>query len=495
MQVLYKSTRGKEETVTASMAILKGLSEDGGLFVPTEIPKLDAPMDELAKMSYQETAYEVMKCFLTDFTEEELKNCINNAYDEKFDTKEIAPLHEADGAYFLELYHGATIAFKDMALSILPHLMTTAAKKNQVKNEIVILTATSGDTGKAAMAGFADVPGTKIIVFYPKHGVSRIQEKQMVTQKGNNTYVVGITGNFDDAQTAVKKMFNDKELEAELDAAGYQFSSANSINIGRLVPQIVYYVYAYASLVRQGKIKDGQEINVVVPTGNFGNILAAYYAKQMGLPVHKLICASNDNKVLYDFFRTGTYDRKRDFILTTSPSMDILISSNLERLIYRIAGNDADKNRELMSALSGNGKYEITEEMKVQLADFYGNFASEAETAAEIRRLYEKCGYVIDTHTAVASAVYGKYVVETGDHKTTVIASTASPFKFTRSVMDAIDIKYDAMGDFELVDELSKIAKVKVPNAIEEIRTAPVLHDTQCDVDKMKDTVKSFLGM
>ena len=317
----------------------------------------------------------------------------------------------------------------------------------------------------------------------------------MVTQKGNNTYVVGITGNFDDAQTAVKKMFNDKELEAELDAAGYQFSSANSINIGRLVPQIVYYVYAYASLVRQGKIKDGQEINVVVPTGNFGNILAAYYAKQMGLPVHKLICASNDNKVLYDFFRTGTYDRKRDFILTTSPSMDILISSNLERLIYRIAGNDADKNRELMSTLSGNGKYEITEEMKAQLADFYGNFASEAETAAEIRRLYEKCGYVIDTHTAVASAVYGKYVVETGDHKTTVIASTASPFKFTRSVMDAIDIKYDAMGDFELVDELSKIAKVKVPNAIEEIRTAPVLHDTQCDVDKMKDTVKSFLGM
>ena len=495
MQVLYKSTRGKEETVTASMAILKGLSEDGGLFVPTEIPKLDVPMDELAKMSYQETAYEVMKCFLTDFTEEELKNCINNAYDEKFDTKEIAPLHEADGAYFLELYHGATIAFKDMALSILPHLMTTAAKKNQVKNEIVILTATSGDTGKAAMAGFADVPGTKIIVLYPKHGVSPIQEKQMVTQKGNNTYVVGITGNFDDAQTAVKKMFNDKELEAELDAAGYQFSSANSINIGRLVPQIVYYVYAYASLVRQGKIKDGQEINVVVPTGNFGNILAAYYAKQMGLPVHKLICASNDNKVLYDFFRTGTYDRKRDFILTTSPSMDILISSNLERLIYRIAGNDADKNRELMSALSGNGKYEITEEMKAQLADFYGNFASEAETAAEIRRLYEKCGYVIDTHTAVASAVYGKYVVETGDHKTTVIASTASPFKFTRSVMDAIDIKYDAMGDFELVDELSKIAKVKVPNAIEEIRTAPVLHDTQCDVDKMKDTVKSFLGM
>ena len=254
-------------------------------------------------------------------------------------------------------------------------------------------------------------------------------------------------------------------------------------------------MYAYAQLCKDGKIAEGEKINVVVPTGNFGNILAAFYAKNMGLPIDKLICASNDNKVLYDFFRTGTYDRNREFVLTTSPSMDILISSNLERLIYRIAGNDADKNRELMSALTGNGKYEITEEMKAQLADFYGNFASESETAAEIRRLYEKCGYVIDTHTAVASAVYGKYVAETGDHKTTVIASTASPFKFTRSVMDAIDTKYDVMGDFELVDELSKIAKVKVPGAIEEIRTAPILHDTQCDVDKMKDTVKSFLGI
>ena len=495
MQVLYKSTRGKEETVTASMAILKGLSEDGGLFVPTEIPKLDVPMDELAKMSYQETAYEVMKCFLTDFTEEELKNCINNAYDKKFDTKEIAPLHEADGAYFLELYHGATIAFKDMALSILPHLMTTAAKKNQVKNEIVILTATSGDTGKAAMAGFADVPGTKIIVFYPKHGVSPIQEKQMVTQKGNNTYVVGITGNFDDAQTAVKKMFNDKELEAELDAAGYQFSSANSINIGRLVPQIVYYVYAYAALVRQNKIEAGQEINIVVPTGNFGNILAAFYAKQMGLPVHKLICASNDNKVLYDFFRTGTYDRKRDFILTTSPSMDILISSNLERLIYRIAGNDAEKNKALMQALNGKGAYTITDDMKKQLADFYGNYASEAETAATIKRVYESDQYIMDTHTAVAASVYDKYVKETGDTTPTVIASTASPYKFTRSVMNAIDSAYDKQSDFELVDELNKLSGVKVPQAIEDIRQAEVRHDIVCDKEDMLAEVKKFLNI
>lgn len=495
MEVIYRSTRSNSEPVTASQAILKGLSDDGGLFVPDHIPALDKSLSELAGMSYQQVAYEVMKLFLTDFTEEELKNCINNAYDSKFDTEKIAPLVQADDAYYLELFHGSTIAFKDMALSILPHLMITSARKNNIKNEIVILTATSGDTGKAALAGFADVKGTRIIVFYPKNGVSPIQEKQMVTQKGANTFVVGIHGNFDDAQTGVKKIFSDKELAKEMDEKGFQFSSANSINIGRLVPQICYYVYAYAQLLEDGKITEGEKINVVVPTGNFGNILAAFYAKNMGLPIDKLICASNDNKVLYDFFRTGTYDRNREFVLTTSPSMDILISSNLERLIYRIAGNDADKNRELMNALSGNGKYEITEEMKAQLADFYGNFASEAETAAEIRRLYEKCGYVIDTHTAVASAVYGKYVVETGDHKTTVIASTASPFKFTRSVMDAIDIKYDAMGDFELVDELSKIAKVKVPNAIEEIRTAPVLHDTQCDVDKMKDTVKSFLGM
>ena len=317
----------------------------------------------------------------------------------------------------------------------------------------------------------------------------------MVTQKGANTFVVGIHGNFDDAQTGVKKLFADKELAARMQEKGFQFSSANSINIGRLVPQICYYVYAYAALLKEGKIYEGEKINVVVPTGNFGNILAAFYAKNMGLPIGKLICASNDNKVLYDFFRTGTYDRNREFVLTSSPSMDILISSNLERLIYRIAGNDAEKDKELMAALSGQGRYEITEEMKAQLQDFYGNYASEEETAAEIKRLYEDCGYVIDTHTAVASAVYQKYVKETGDEAKTVIASTASPFKFTRSVMNAIDRKYDALGDFELVDELSKIANVAVPGAIEEIRTAPVVHDVQCDVDKMKDTVEQFLKL
>ena len=495
MEVLYKSTRSHTTPVTASQAILKGLAEDGGLFVPDHIPTLEVSMKELSKMTYQEVAYEVMKLDLTDFTEEELKGCINKAYDKKFDTDVIAPLAYADGAYYLELFHGATIAFKDMALSILPHLMTCSAKKNQVKNEIVILTATSGDTGKAALAGFADVEGTKIIVFYPKNGVSPVQEKQMVTQKGKNTHVVGIHGNFDDAQTGVKKLFGDTELAKEMDAKGYQFSSANSINIGRLVPQIVYYVYAYARLLANGEIKEGEKINAVVPTGNFGNILAAFYAKNMGLPINKLICASNENKVLYDFFTTGEYDRNRDFVLTTSPSMDILISSNLERLIYRIAGNSAKKNSELMASLKETGKYEITEDMKAQLSDFYGNYATEAEDAATIKELYETCGYVIDTHTAVAAAVYNKYKADTKDETKTVIASTASPYKFTRSVMEAIDPKYASMGDFELVDKLSELAKVKVPNAIEEIRTAPVLHNTVCEVSEMTNEVKKFLGI
>ena len=496
MELMYSSTRNKNEKATASQAILKGLATDGGLFVPDSIPALDVSIDDLAKMSYQETAYAVMKQFLTDFTEEELKTCIERAYDEKFDTEEIAPLVDAKDAYYLELFHGSTIAFKDMALSILPHLLITSARKNKVENDIVILTATSGDTGKAALAGFADVEGTKIVVFYPKNGVSPIQEKQMVTQKGTNTHVVGIHGNFDQAQTGVKEMFSNAALKEELAAAGYQFSSANSINIGRLVPQIVYYVYAYAKLYAEGVIERDEKVNVVVPTGNFGNILAAYYAKNMGLPIAKLICASNENKVLFDFFATGKYDKNRDFILTNSPSMDILISSNLERLIYRIAGNDAEKNAELMKSLSANGKYEITDEMKVALQDFYGNYTSEEETAAVIKDLYEDTGYVIDTHTAVAAGVYNKYKAATGDVDTkTIIASTASPFKFTRSVMNAIDNKYDAWEDFELVDELSKIGNVDVPNAIEEIRSAEVLHNTVCEVNEMESVVKAFLGV
>ncbi len=494
MSLLYKSTRSNEKTVTASEAILKGLADDGGLFVPTTLPMLDKSLEQLAQMNYQQVAYEVMKLYFDDFTEEELKNCINKAYDEKFDTKEIAPIKEADGMYYLELFHGSTIAFKDMALSILPHLLTTAARKNDVQNEIVILTATSGDTGKAALAGFADVEGTSIVVFYPKDGVSVIQEKQMLTQKGANTTVVGIYGNFDDAQSGVKQMFNDKDLAERMAKEGFQFSSANSINIGRLVPQIVYYVYSYTRLLKEGVLKEGEVLNVTVPTGNFGNILAAYFAKNMGVPLGKLICASNENKVLFDFFQTGTYNKNREFILTNSPSMDILISSNLERLIYKVAGSDGDKCKELMKALSEQGVYTITEEMKAELDDFVGGYASEEQTAKVIKNVYEKTGYVVDTHTAVAASVAYDYRKNTNDNTKMLIASTASPYKFTRSVMNAIDNKYDVMADFELVDELCKLSCVKVPQAIEDIRTAPILHDTVCDKVEMQETVEKILG-
>ena len=495
MDLLYRSTRDSGVQVTASQAILKGLSADGGLFVPNTIPELDVSLDELAQMSYQETAYAVMSRFLTDFTEEELKGCIEKAYDEKFDLPEIAPLVKAGGAYYLELFHGATIAFKDMALSILPHLMTVSARKNQVKNEIVILTATSGDTGKAALAGFADVPGTRIVVFYPKNGVSPIQKKQMVTQKGDNVKVIGIRGNFDDAQSGVKAIFGDQELEREMAQAGFQFSSANSINIGRLVPQIVYYVYAYAKLYAAGEIEKNEKINIVVPTGNFGNILAAYYAKQMGLPVGRLICASNENKVLFDFFQTGSYDRNRDFILTSSPSMDILISSNLERLIYRIAGEDDRADAAFMKNLAEKGVYEITAAMREKLGDFYGNFATEQETAQTIQSLYDRTGYVIDPHTAVASCVYEKYKADTGDKAKAVIASTASPYKFTGSVMRAIGQNCHGKDDFQLADELSALSGTVIPRAVEEIRTAPVLHDTVVEISEMKEAVKAFLGI
>lgn len=495
MNLLYKSTRNADKTVTASQAILKGLAEDGGLFVPTELPKLDVTMDELKTMSYQETAYVVMKQFLTDFTEEELKYCINSAYDSKFDTEVIAPLVKVGDTYHLELFHGATIAFKDMALSILPHLLTTAAKKNNVTKDIVILTATSGDTGKAALAGFADVPGTKIIVFYPKNGVSKVQELQMVTQKGDNTSVVAIHGNFDNAQSGVKALFEDKELEKELSDAGYQFSSANSINIGRLVPQVVYYVYAYAKLLENEEIENGEEINVTVPTGNFGNILAAYYAKQMGVPIAKLICASNENKVLFDFFKTGKYDRNREFVLTSSPSMDILISSNLERLIYTIAGQDAKKNSELMEALKIDGVYEITPEMKEKLSDFEGGYSTEEETKETIGGTYKSTGYVMDTHTAVAAHVSRAYRDASKDQKKMLVASTASPYKFARSVMTAIDEKYDELEEFALIDELEKVSGVAIPNAIEEIRNAQIRHTKECGVDKMKEAVKEILGV
>ena len=494
----YVSTRNKERKVSAAYAIANGIAPDGGLYCPTAFPALtDADWKTLAESDYKGRSALILGKFLTDFTAEELADFASKAYaDEKFGGADTAPVVKlGEGKNLLELWHGPTCAFKDMALQILPYLLTTSAKKNQVKNEIVILTATSGDTGKAALAGFADVEGTKIIVFYPKNGVSRVQELQMVTQKGDNTSVVAIHGNFDNAQSGVKAMFENKELEKELNEAGYQFSSANSINIGRLVPQVVYYVYAYAKLLQNEEIAEDEEINVVVPTGNFGNILAAYYAKNMGIPIAKLICASNENKVLYDFFQTGTYDRNREFVLTTSPSMDILISSNLERLIYKISGEDARKDTDLMTELKTKGSYAITGEMKANLADFAAGYATEEQVAKTIHDVYEDTGYVMDTHTAVAATVYKAYREDSKDDRKTVIASTASPYKFAGSVMSAIDPKYKGQDDFKLIEELQKVSGTEIPNAIKEIMNAEIRHNTECDVDQMEQTVKNILGV
>lgn len=495
MNLQYISTRDSNVKVTASQAILKGLADDGGLFVPEHIPSLPLSLEELRELTYQETAYAVMKGFLTDFTEEELKNCISRAYDRKFDTEEIAPLVKVDGTYYLELFHGATIAFKDMALSILPHLMTTAARKNQVEEEIVILAATSGDTGKAAMAGFADVEGTRIIVFYPKGGVSKVQELQMVTQKGRNVDVVAIHGNFDDAQSGVKAIFGNQMLKEEMKERGYRLSSANSINIGRLVPQIVYYVYAYGKLLENEEITAGEKINVVVPTGNFGNILAAWYAKQMGLPIHKLICASNENKVLFDFFETGTYDKNREFMLTSSPSMDILVSSNLERLVYQITGGDSGKDAELMELLNREGKYTITGAMREKLQDFDAGYATESETAAMIRNIFDRTGYLMDTHTAVAAHVCRDYRSRTEDGTKCVVASTASPYKFVKSVMEAAAGETAVKDELELIPLLCELSGVEIPQAVRDILSAEVLHVRECDAEKMEEEVREILSL
>ena len=494
MTLVYQSTRDANNTVTASQAILQGLATDGGLFTPISYPQLELDFTKLKDASYQEVAKLILSTFLDDFTDQELDDCINNAYDSKFDTPEIAPLVKLNGQYNLELFHGATIAFKDMALSILPHLMTTAAKKHDLKNKIVILTATSGDTGKAAMAGFADVPGTEIIVFYPKDGVSKVQELQMTTQTGDNTHVVAIEGNFDDAQTNVKRMFNDAALRERLAAHKLQFSSANSMNIGRLVPQIVYYVYAYAQLVKTGQIVAGDKINFTVPTGNFGNILAAYYAKQIGLPVGKLICASNENNVLTDFFKTHVYDKKRSFKVTSSPSMDILVSSNLERLIFHLLGNSAEKTADLMKSLNQYGQYELTDFDPAILELFAAEYATEAETAAEIKRVYEASNYIEDPHTAVASAVYQKYRTATGDKTTTVVASTASPYKFPVVAVEAVTGQ-TGLSDFEALVKLHEISGVAVPSAVTNLETVQVRHKTTVAADQMQAAVESYLGL
>ncbi|HBY58038.1 MAG TPA: threonine synthase [Candidatus Atribacteria bacterium] len=489
----YQSTRGGNKKVLSAEAIIKGIANDGGLFVPITIPRLNQDFNKIKGIDYKTLAYIVMKEFFTDYHKDELMYCINQAYDKKFDTEFIAPLAKKMGVYFLELFYGPTLAFKDMALSILPHFLKKAAQKLKLHKEIVILTATSGDTGKAALQGFADVEGTKIIVFFPCQGVSKIQERQMLTQEGENTFVIGIRGNFDDAQKGVKEIFEDIEFNKKIAEKNYIFSSANSINIGRLVPQIVYYFYAYLSMLGRGEIKKGEKINIAVPTGNFGDILAAYYAKEMGLSVNKLICASNENKVLADFFHTGIYDKRRELVATISPSMDILVSSNLERLLWDISDKDAKKVKELMNSLRNKGFYQIDSVMKGRLKNFYGGFASQEECRQSIKEVFDESKYLIDPHTAVAFSVYKKYVKETQDKTKTVIVATASPFKFTKSVMESIDNRYKEFDDFELIKKMSYLAQIPIPKAVRDIKNKPIRHKIVCRKEEMKAKIAEIL--
>lgn len=488
----YKSTRGSIYTKTAPEAIIAGLAEDKGLYVPDSFPRLHFKIEGMQGKTYKEIAFQVMKAFFPDYTDAEMKHCVDGAYDGKFEAEDVVPLVDAADTHFLELYHGRTAAFKDMALSILPYLLTTAIKKEKEDHKICILTATSGDTGKAALEGFADVEGTEIIVFYPNEGVSEVQERQMVSQEGANTHVFAINGNFDNAQSGVKAIFNDDKIAEELAAKGVKLSSANSINIGRLVPQVAYYVYAYIKLVERGAIKNGEPMNVVVPTGNFGNILAAYYAYKMGIPVNRFICASNENKVLTDFINTGVYDIRREFHLTNSPSMDILISSNLERLLYHLSGDDGEQIKALMEDLDGKKVYEVSDKIKEGLKVFYGGFATVEETNETIGKVYKEAGYLMDTHTAVAYKVYEDYKNATGDKIPAVIASTASPYKFADSVAKAIGLA-ECKDGFEYVREVNEATGVPVPSGLKDLDKKPVLHTGVLDIDQMAQAVKDCL--
>lgn len=494
-QILYRSTRNNSTLVSAAEAILNGIAADGGLYVPADIPVLHTPLQELAQLDYRELALHILQLFFTDFSQEELRHAVSGAYDCKFTSAEIAPVRDKAGVRFLELFHGPTLAFKDMALTILPYLLKIAVKKTGLGKDVVILAATSGDTGKAALEGFAGVEGTRIIVFFPEQGVSPVQKMQMVTQTGDNTYVVGIEGNFDDAQSGVKRMFTNEKLIEAMHSKGFAFSSANSINIGRLVPQVVYYVHAYLRAMADGTVQPGEPLDFVVPTGNFGNILAGYYAKRMGLPVGTLLCASNTNNVLYDFFATGSYDRNRQFYVTMSPSMDILISSNLERLLWHISGESADTVAGLMKQLATNGRYEISETMKNNLADFAGGYATEEETAASIRRVQQQAGYLMDTHTAVAYAVWEKYREETGSNTPAVIVSTASPYKFTKDVMRSVNPDHADGDDFQLFAEMEKLSGIPVPPAVKGLAARPVLHKNVCKKDEMQQVVERILAL
>lgn len=494
----YQSTRDKKVSVNSASAIVKGISLDKGLFVPCSIPTINEYfINKLVQKSYNERAKEVLSLYLTDFSKEQIATCVDNAYtDEKFESSNITEIsHLYDGTYMLELWKGPTCAFKDMALQILPHLLTTSMAITNTNDEVTILVATSGDTGKAALEGFKDIPNIKIIVFYPENGVSPMQKRQMQTQKGDNVYVCAIKGNFDDAQTGVKNIFADDKLASELKSKNKVFSSANSINWGRLLPQIVYYISSYCDLIKNEEIAYGDVINVVVPTGNFGNILAAYYAKKMGLPIGKLICASNKNNVLTDFINTGVYSRNREFYPTLSPSMDILISSNLERLLFDLTNQDDELVATWFNKLNEAGEYEVNDSVKALLKEnFYASYCDDVQTSATIKSVFDRYSYLCDTHTAVAVNVYEQYVKETSDNKKVIIASTASPYKFVSSVLSALEAReVSGMDEYQSIGELFRISGLDVPESIAELENLPVLHSDIIENTQMKDYIKDII--
>ena len=499
MIMKYSSTRNKALLVNSADAIARGISEEGGLFVPSQIPQIDSAfIDSLVGRSYIERAGAVLSLYLTDFDKDEIRDSVAKAYGGgKFSDEKKAPVkHLYNNAYILELWHGPTCAFKDMALQLLPHLLTLSVKKSVADKKVVILVATSGDTGKAALEGFKDVDGTQVLVFYPENGVSHMQKLQMTTQEGRNVGVCAIEGNFDDAQNGVKAIFVNREIKRELAEKGLMFSSANSINWGRLVPQIVYYFSAYCDLIHDGRIKNGDKVNFVVPTGNFGNILAAYYAEEMGLPVNKLICASNKNNVLTDFMKTGTYNRNRPFYPTSSPSMDILISSNLERLLFKLCGQDDQVLTGLMRQLSEKGEYTVSTDMKQKLdQDFFGGYCDETGTKKTIGGVFKKTHYLCDTHTAVGVHVYDQYRAETGDETVTVIASTASPYKFPESVLRAVDSSVSYTGEFEAVEVLSAKTGTEIPAQLRELKNKKIRFTNCCEKQNMKSEVYRLLSL
>lgn len=489
----YRSTRGSQsESIDSPAAIIQGLAPDGGLYVPVDFPQPKVNLNDFVGLSYQETAKTVLSWFLDDYTDQELSESVVAAYGQQFDDDQIVPLTDKTaGSYYMELFHGPTLAFKDLALQVLPQLMTRAVKDQGVNSDIVILTATSGDTGTASMRGFQDVEGTQVIVFYPHNGVSPVQLRQMLTQQGKNLKVVAVEGNFDQAQTNVKKIFGDQQFNEWLAGTGHQFSSANSMNIGRLIPQVAYYFYTYAQLIKRHEIKMGDKVNFTVPTGNFGDILAGYYAKKIGLPINKLICASNQNNVLTDFFATGKYDRNRPFYLTNSPSMDILVSSNLERLLFDIAGQDDAQVRKLMAQLASDGSYQISGDMKAGLVDFAAGSADEKEIQAEIKRVYDETGYAIDPHTAVGSAVAHRYQEKDTDTPI-VVLSTASPYKFPETVLTAINGKSKSTG-LNAVNELNRLLGGQLPGGVAALFDLTPRQEVVVQPDAMKDYIQDNL--